>query len=168
MNNELITGSSEFSGLADIEYFNFEEDFVRENIRCIPMIVRFKMDRAGIKLRLAEWNKFSVEERIELARKSCTDKSEELEYNLYLSGLVKKYTGKEASPLLIDENPAWAATGKVPEILNEKLKDVCLDLSEEQWKRLTNLQRFALLKLCKEEHENKNFPKAINEFRLGN
>ncbi|WP_353849846.1 nitrate reductase associated protein, partial [Hydrotalea sp.] len=31
-----------------IEYFQFEEDFVEENVRCIPMIVRFKMDAVGI------------------------------------------------------------------------------------------------------------------------
>jgi len=33
-----------------IEYFKFEEDFIEEDVRCIPMIVRFKMDLAGIKL----------------------------------------------------------------------------------------------------------------------
>ena len=47
---------SVFKDMAGIEYFNFEEDFVEKNIRCIPMIVRFKMDKAGIKLKLAEWS----------------------------------------------------------------------------------------------------------------
>jgi len=60
-----------FKEIAGVEYFNFEEDFVEKNIRCIPMIVRFKMDRAGIKLKLDEWSKFSTAERIELGRKPC-------------------------------------------------------------------------------------------------
>ena len=54
--------SSEFINLDDIEYFYFEEDFVVDNVRCIPMIIRFKMDAAGIKLRLSEWSRFSVDE----------------------------------------------------------------------------------------------------------
>ena len=62
---------SPFKTLQGIEYFNFEEDFVEENVRCIPMIVRFKMDKAGIKLKLAEWSKFKTEEKIELAVKNC-------------------------------------------------------------------------------------------------
>ncbi|MBC7424630.1 MAG: hypothetical protein H7334_14405 [Ferruginibacter sp.] len=35
-----------------------------------------------------------------------------------------------------------------------------------KWKRLTHLQRFALLKLFSPRHENKNFPKAMVEFGL--
>src|SRR5688572_30077237 len=38
---------SSFFGRKDIEYFAFEEDFMEENVRCIPMIVRFKMDKSG-------------------------------------------------------------------------------------------------------------------------
>ena len=60
----------------NIEYFDFEEDFVEKNIRCIPMIVRFKMDKAGIKLKLTEWSKFSVEERIELSKRPCDSEEE--------------------------------------------------------------------------------------------
>ena len=130
------------------------------------MIVRFKMDKAGIKLKLAEWSKFSVEERIELAKKPCGNEEEAKLYNDYLAGLIKKYTGKEATALNVDKNPVWADTNAVPEMLNEKLKKFDWHISPEQWKELTNLQRFALLKLCKEGHENKNFPKAMKEFKL--
>jgi hypothetical protein len=157
---------SEFKNIPDIEYFLFEEDFIEKNVRCIPMIVRFKMDKAGIKLKLVEWSKFSVEERIELAKKNCSNDDEAKRYHHYLSGLVKRYTGKEATTLIVDTDPAWADTNAVPEILNEKLKDFGWRVSETGWKKLTNLQRFALLKLCKEGHENKNLPKAMKEFVL--
>lgn len=85
MKKELIR-PSEFKGLTGIEYFNFEEDLVEENIRCIPMIVRFKMDAAGIKLKLSEWSKFNMEERIELALKNCNSDEEAKQYNDYLAG----------------------------------------------------------------------------------
>ena len=158
--------TSEFLHLPDIEYFLFEEDFVEENVRCIPMIVRFKMDKAGIKLKLAEWSKFSIEERIELAKKECSNEAEAKQYNIYLSNLIEKYTAKPATALEVEVNPVWANINSVPEILNDKLNEFGWKVSTEQWKGLTNLQRFALLKLCREGHENKNLPKAIKEFKL--
>ena len=164
MKKELTT--SEFKQLKGIEYFDFEEDFVEENVRCIPMTVRFKMDAAGIKLKLAEWSKFSVAERIELAVLSVANKEEADKYHQYLSGLIKKYTGDEATELAIDSSPGWANLEAVPLMLHEKAGELGLVISLTQWKQLTNLQRFALLKLCRPGHENKNFPKAILEFGL--
>ena len=158
--------ASAFKDITGIEYFNFEEDFVEKNIRCIPMIVRFKMDKAGIKLKLTEWNKFSVDERIELAKKTCSNEEETVLYYDYLAGLIKRYTGKEATGLAIDQCPGWADRKKVPDLLQEKLEENGWTISVTQWERLTNLQRFALIKLCKEGHESKNFPKALKEFDL--
>lgn len=157
---------SEFKNIPDIEYFLFEEDFIEKNVRCIPMIVRFKMDAAGIKLKLAEWSRFAVEERIELAKKACSTEDETKNYNHYLAGLIKKHTGKDATALMIDQNPSWANRQVIPAMLVEKLEELGYPLRIDQWAGLTDLQRFALLKLCREGHENKNFPKALKEFGL--
>jgi hypothetical protein len=164
MKKELNT--SEFRDLEGIEYFNFEEDFIEENVRCIPMIVRFKMDAAGIKLKLAEWSKFNREERIQLALLPATDNEDAIQYNTYLSNLIEKYTGDKATALTINTYPNWANLQQVPEMLTEKAKEFNLDITIEKWQGLTSLQRFALLKLCRPGHENKNFPKAIKEFGL--
>jgi hypothetical protein len=163
---EKSTSFRELGGKGVIEYFQFEEDFIEKNIRCIPMIVRFKMDAAGIKLKLAEWSRFTVEERIELAVKPCCTEEEVSAYNKYLAELVVKHTGKEATALAINHFPDWADTEQVPEPLNEKAKEFGWVISQNQWKSLTDLQRFALTKLYKEGHENKNFPKAILEFGI--
>ena len=157
---------SEFKEMAGIEYFLFEEDFIEENVRCIPMIVRFKMDAAGIKLKLAEWSKFSVTERKELAIKQCSTEETMTAFCTYLAELVEKYTGKSATKMEVDKHPAWANKNIIPDELIEKVKEYHLTIFGEQWKSLTDLQRFALLKLCKAGHENKNFPKAMKEFHL--
>lgn len=161
-------GASPFKGLKDIEYFKFEEDFIEKNVRCIPMIVRFKMDEAGIKLKLAEWSKFSVEERIELALKPCSTETEVAIYKAYLANLVLKATGKEATIMEVNKNPLWAITDAIPAMINEKAIESGCDIPVNKWATLTDLQRFALLKLSKEGHENKNFPKALREFELIN
>ena len=167
MKKELrVNRSSKFKNLASIEYFHFEEDFIEENVRCIPMIVRFKMDLAGIKLKLSEWSKFNITERKELAIKPCTINEEKITYNNYLKGLVEKYTGKQAAEMKVEKDPVWNNKDNIPAILSEKAKEFNWKISIDQWKSLTDLQRFALLKLCKRGHENRNFPIAIKEFGI--
>jgi putative acetyltransferase len=149
-----------------IEHFDFENDFVEHNIRCIPMIVRFKMDRAGIKLKLTEWSKFNIEERTALAKKPCNNEEESKEYNNYLSGLVKSRTGNEATSLEFEHRPGWSNINAVPEVVIEKAREFGVSVSVKQWQELSNLQRFTLIKLTRPGHESKNFVKAIKEFGL--
>ena len=153
---------------AGIEYFDFEEDFVEKNIRCIPMIVRFKMDAAGIKLKLSEWSFFSEEERIALAIMPCESGSEVNGYYSFLRKLIERQTGNKATSLTVNKNPEWDDINEVPVVLREKAAEFNWELTITQWSRLTTLQRFALLKLCRPGHENKNFPKAMKEFNLVN
>ncbi len=157
---------SPFLGLHNIEYFNFEEDFVEENVRCIPMIVRFNMDAACIKLKLSEWSKFSIDERVILATKPCSTTDEQQLYHNYLTALIYKYTNEQATPLAPITNPEWAQLTTIPTLLLDKAAESQVVLTVEKWQALTNLQRFALLKLCRPGHENKNFPKAVKEFGL--
>lgn len=165
-NRPALPAVSGFKGLKGIEYFDFEEDFVAKNVRCIPMIVRFKMDAVGIKLKLAEWSRFEVAERIKLAMLPAATPPEVFQYFLYLSALIKKYTGNDATLLAIDAQPDWANETQSSAQLAEKALEFGLVISSQQWRNLTHLQRFALLKLCRPGHENKNFPKAIKEFGL--
>jgi hypothetical protein len=155
-----------FKKRLDLEYFRFEEDFVEKNIRCIPMIVRFKMDAAGIKLRLAEWAQFKPAERMELAVKKCRTFPEISEYRAYLAQLVALSAGHEATYMEVDHDPEWAGLLAVPESLEQKANEFGWSISVSQWQGLTDLQRFALVKLKRPGHENKNFPKAMKEFGL--
>lgn len=147
-------------------YFQFEEDFMENNIRCIPMVVRFKLDAAGIKLKLAEWSKFSVAERNQLTIQCCNDQNEIKNYRNFLFQLVVMRTGNNPINLMVDINPAWANMEMVYPSLQSKAKEYNWVISISQWQSLSNLQRFALLKLYSPGHENKNFPKAMKEFKL--
>ena len=167
MKKELIKEEpSEFRKLAGIEYFDFEEDFIEENVRCIPMIARFKMDAAGIKVKLSEWSRFKKEERIELALKPCGNKGEAALYNNYLAELIRKRANAEATVLPANNAPAWANLKEIPELLQQRAREFNWEITNEQWSGLTNLQRFALTRLYRSGHENKNFPRAMKEFGL--
>ena len=151
---------------ADAVFFEFEEDFVVDNIRCIPMMVRFKLDACGIKLKLSEWSKMAIEERNTLVEMPCSATADILQYRNYLRQLVVKRTGNEATDLPAEKNPAWANMDGLSAMLSEKLQEFNWYISLRQWRALSNLQRFVLVKLCRPGHENENFPKAFKEFGL--
>jgi hypothetical protein len=150
-----------------IEYFDFEQDFMEDNIRCIPMIVRFKLDACGIKLKLKEWSNMILEEREQLANLPI-DTNEDLNvYKTYVQELIYKHTGENATLLPTTYNlEYWSSIEVLPAVLEEKLRESKMSISLTRWKDLTVLQRFALLKLTRPGHENKNFPKAMKEFGL--
>ena len=149
-----------------VQHFKFEEDFIEDNVRCIPMIVRFKLDACGIKLKLAEWCKMSTEQRVLLADLPCETTTEIDAYGEYLRQLIKSITNQNATDLKVDPNPQWAQLTEIPATLIERVKELNLSISLSQWTGLDALQRFALLKLSTASHESKNFPRAMREFNL--
>ncbi|MES1226818.1 MAG: nitrate reductase associated protein [Bacteroidota bacterium] len=157
---------SENKSKAENIFFAFEEDFVEDNVRCIPMIVRFKLDACGIKLKLNEWSKMSLDERNNLTEMPCTQKGDVVQYRNYLLWVIMKRAGVKATDLPVESNPLWANVDVLPAVLSERLIEFNWRVSVQQWRSLSNLQRFALMKLCKPGHENKNFPKAVKEFGL--
>lgn len=147
-------------------YFAFEADFVEDNVRCIPMIVRFNLDACGIKLKLKEWSKMTIGERENLATLTCESAASANSYKEYLTQIIQYHTGDAATEIPIMENPTWAVTDEIPFPVQEKLTEFGWTVSVQRWKALTDLQRFALLKLSYPGHENRNFPKAVKEFNL--
>jgi hypothetical protein len=149
-----------------MHYFRFEEDFVEDNVRCIPMIARFKLDTCGVKLKLAEWSRMSVEERSNLAENPCHTNDEVAAYKTYVRQLVRTHVNREATLFIAYKYPLWENVSEVPSQLLKKCKELNISVSLQQWKELNYLQRFALIKLSVDGHENKNLPKALKEFKL--
>ncbi len=159
---------SEYINIEGLEYFKFEEDFIEDNLRCIPMIVRFKMDAVGIKLKLNQWTKFISDEKIKLAIFPTSNEIELNIYEKYLNQIIVEHSNVAATLIEIENNPQWKQLEMIPKQIIEKLLELKLMMNITQWKNLTNLQRFTLLKLCRDGHENINFPKAFIEFGLLN
>lgn len=143
-------------------YFQFEADFV-EALRCIPMQVRYKLDTCGVKLKLSHWNQFSLTERQQLVDRPCETPEEVAAYRDSLQSLVVAHTGAPASSLAIDPAPPWRQ-GEIPKQVTEKLQETGHQLTAASWAALTPLQRFALIKLSRPSHENRNFAPALTEF----
>jgi len=146
-------------------FFEFEADFV-DSLRCIPMQVRMKLDTCGVKLKLTHWHEFTQEERQELVEMPCFTAPEIQTYKNYVQQVVIKYTGTPASELSIDADPAWMNATTIPDSIQEKVRELRASITLQQWAALNPAQRFALIKLSRPSHENKNFSPALQEFKL--
>ena len=151
----------------DIFYFNFETDFIEDNIRCIPMVVRFKLDIVRIKLKLSEWVKFSNPERLALAQMPCEKERDIEAYHDFLSSIITNHT-KQNATFLIDEklDLTWKNLDEIPIPIKQNAMSHQCKISIPQWRQLADIERFALVKLSTSSHESHNFIHAIQEFNL--
>ncbi|MEG5058774.1 nitrate reductase associated protein [Microcoleus sp. A2-C5] len=146
-------------------FFKFEADFV-EALRCMPMQVRLKLDTCGIKLKLQDWNHFTQTERQTIVELPCLTSAEIIEYREQLNQVLIKHTGKSGTDLAIDLNPPWMDAATIPESVTAKAQEFDLTITLAQWKALDAIERFALIKLSRSSHENKNFIPALQEFKV--
>lgn len=146
--------------------FAFEADFVA-SLRCIPMAVRMKLDRSGIKLTLRQWSRFTLDDRQVLLEMPCRLPHEVGLYRARLVWLVALRSGEEAKALAEAPVPLWEQAEPTPEIVVSHALDAgVVPPTAEDWRRLSELQRFALIKLTRDNHDNVNFLPAMAEFGL--
>lgn len=147
-------------------FFDFEAEFV-DSLRCIPMVVRYKLDTCGVKLKLHHWHGFSSEQRQQLVMTACATPAEVEHYRQQLQAWVEALTGTPANTVPLDPTPPWLETEHIAATVLQQLEERHLPLlSITAWAALNPLQRFALIKLSRPGHENRNFVPALQEFGL--
>lgn len=158
--------SNQSSTINGQQFFQFETDFIA-SLRCIPIQVRLKLDTCGVKLKLTHWHQLNQTERKVLMQMPCTTAKESKLYRDFLQNLLQEKTGAKAKELTIDPHPPWLNAEEIPTEVQQKAAECDVSITQDQWQALTPLQRFALIKLSRPSHENKNFLPAIKEFGLG-
>ena len=150
--------------MSDI-FFAFEADFV-DSLRCVPMAVRLRLDVSGVKLKLTEWSKLDQAQRLRLAKSAFANPEEIRAYAEELSGVVAGITGTAPSMLAELPDPVWENAEAIPDQILAQARNAAMDLPLARWAALSPLQRFALMKLSRPGHENRNFVPAMREFGL--
>ncbi|AFY40692.1 hypothetical protein Lepto7376_4603 [[Leptolyngbya] sp. PCC 7376] len=144
------------------QFFQFEQDFI-QSMRCIPMVMRYKLDSSGVKMKLEHWGKLDDAEKQRFVDMPCGTAEEAQAYHHALQTLIETKSGAKAKVLEIPSNPLWKQTD-IPVQVLEKAESCDVEISAAQWQGLTDLQRFALIKLSRPSHENHNFVPALKEF----
>lgn len=133
----------------------------------IPIIVRFKLDSCGIKLPMRGWARLSQERKWQLVWAPCASMEEKAAYRTILAEF--------AGDLIADLNPE---SGTAEDVASARCTEVPLPVMKQcnlyslpapsikKWSALSDLQRFALIKLSREGHKNEHFLSAVEEFGL--
>jgi hypothetical protein len=152
--------------MAHVSIFEFEKDFAGA-FHCIPMAVRYKLDLSGVKLSLSQWKRFTEDDRRDLLALQCETTPETAQFREQLAALVTTRAGEAPKFLAVESAPAWEDRDAVPDQVITYANSLEIDPPTlAQWQSLSVLQRFTLLKLSRESHDNVNFIPALREFKL--
>lgn len=145
--------------------FGFESDLERSLV-CIPLAVRFKLDKCGIKLSLDEWQRLSIEDRQGLLEVRCEGQVGIATYRRALLALIRATSDREPRVLNLVGSRPWEDP-EVPEQVRRKTQELgAIPPAPYQWRALTPLQRFALIKLSRDGDHARNLMPALREFEL--
>lgn len=146
--------------------FGFEADFA-DDLRCIPMVVRFKLDRCGVKLSLRQWSRMGVANWASLLKQRCDTGAEVESYRDVVVQRATTHCAEAIKWLAADPEPGWANRLRVPaDVIRQAADSGVAPPSPQCWSQLSALQRFALLKLARSDHDNHNFAPAMREMGL--
>lgn len=151
--------------------FDFEQDG-RYPLRRVPMHVRFNLDASGIRISLTAWALLRREEREQLLAmpSASTSAQERKAFSKTLATMLKPHAENPEAALeqtSVETAPAWLQTTTLPTAMVEHLVESALPSPTlDQWQRLSDLQRFTLIKLTRHGHQNTNLIPALHEFGI--
>jgi hypothetical protein len=144
--------------------FGFET-FMERTLEYMPMSVRMKLDLCGLKLSLLQWCGLPLSVRQEMLDMDCRDQQEIHRLRRHLESSVDAC---QLGPLaLLQCDPrTWCAQGRMPSELASAIDELGLPVpGRAAWSGLSDLQRFALIKLAHGGRARK-LRAALEEFGL--
>ncbi|VVE88644.1 nitrate reductase associated protein [Pandoraea bronchicola] len=134
-----------------------------ENLTFITMAIRFNLDRNGLHLSLADWQRLPQEARETLA--SCMPGDED--FAARLDEIARHHLGQAVGRSVDPAPSAWQDSNALPPGLLKQCELADLlppDLGD--WATLTPFRRYVLTKLSRRDTLNHCFVPAMLEFGL--
>ena len=127
-------------------HFHFEED-IYCTLDCVPMTVRRKLDRIGLKVHLAQWQGLGQGERLAICHLPA-DQAEECEaLRTFVVEVVKRTSGEEPRDLAPEQRVAADPPQAAPASLVADAASAGMVLTQSMWDRLDGDERYMLTKL---------------------
>lgn len=127
-------------------HFDFEKDLY-ETLEFVPLSVRRKLDLAGVKLHLNEWQALSRVQRLMICHFPVASPEERDVLAAFLREAVKTRAGTELATMKPAAHDAAPDAGHVPPDVAQLIAE--LMLPEKRWSLLDPDERFALAKLAR-------------------
>jgi hypothetical protein len=148
-----------------IRKFKFEDE-MHESLQCVPMAVRRKLDRVGLKIGLEQWKSLDRGERLAICHLPV-DSAEECEaLGVFISEAMKRRFGVEPKGLTDAQRASAEPPASPPLRVVAHARATGFDLSAAVWSRLDGDERFALLKMGDAETPSHNLGAALKEFSV--
>jgi hypothetical protein len=128
--------------------FNFEED-IYCTLDCVPMTVRRKLDRIGLKVHLAQWQALGQGERLAVCHLPAGNPEECDAIRTFVIEMVERTCGVKPGELTSGQRLAAEPPKTVPPMLVEDAASAGAMLTQAIWDRLEGDERYMLTKLEK-------------------
>jgi hypothetical protein len=143
--------------------FQYEAE-IYQSFYCVPMAVRRKLDRVGIKVGLKQWQALGRGERLAICHLPA-DSDEEVEaLKLFIREAVQSKSGEEPKSLPESDRIAADPPPEPPASLIQNLGSIGITLDRQRWSRLDPDERYALVKLGAGKELSHNLKAAAAEF----
>jgi hypothetical protein len=148
-----------------IRKFKFEDE-MHKSLQCVPMVVRRKLDRVGLKIGLEQWKSLDRGERLAICH-FPVDTAEECDsLGVFIREAMQRRFGVEPKTLTATQRAAAEPPASPPERVVMHARAAGFDLSAAAWSRLDADERFALLKMGDAERPSHNLGAALKEFTV--
>jgi hypothetical protein len=148
-----------------IRKFKFEDE-MHESLQCVPMAVRRKLDRVGLKIGLEQWKSLDRGERLAICHLPF-DSAEELDaLDVFIREAMKRRFGVEPKSLTDAQKASAEPPAAPPARVVAHARAARFDLSAAAWSRLDSDERFALLKMGDADTPSHNLGAALKEFNV--
>ncbi len=143
--------------------FKFE-DQMHATLACVPMAVRRKLDRVGVKVGLEQWNALGRGERLAICHLPVERHDEREALRLLISEAVRRACGAEPRALGEAQRALAEPPSQLPAELAGRSRAAGVALDQAAWERLDPDERYALIKLGGGAEVSHNLPAALAEF----
>jgi hypothetical protein len=146
------------------DFYTFE---TREasSLLLIPLRVRYKLDCAGIRLRLAQWQVLTHDEKTQLLQLSISTPEEQGAYRDALFQMVDRLGGAALVEEPMTGEEGWRITQEWPEVVVRQCEAQNLPPPPlSKWQSLIEADRHALFVLARSNHSQAEFVAAMATF----
>ena len=135
------------------------------DLSLIPLSIRYKLDRAEIKLHLTQWQKISLDDRQRLLDTPCGTATEVIAYRALLLELIERYFSAPPTSHPLTGDEPWANSSRWPQVVIEQSEKQSTALPPvEKWQTLSEIDRHALFVLGRSKHAHEEFIAAVALF----
>ena len=128
----------------------------------IPLRVRYKLDCAGIRLRLAQWQALTHDEKTQLLQLSIVTPREQGAYRVALIRMVSRLGAAPLADEPVTGEEDWRTTQVWPDVVVRQCEAQHLPLPPlSQWQSLIEADRHALFVLARSNHSQTEFVAAM-------